>query len=329
MSLCLKDPRNFSTTFSESNILINQARYDLAHNEVKLRAVIEGILQQGEDQRLSVAYNLAPSAEIARYLWETLQVVLNSPPAPIYIKLFAIPVTIVVGSATAVEIPNQVEALALQDLFIQKKMFKANQGAIISGKLFDAKAVATITPAQIYHNRLNIDAVSSWINNLELSPIINQGEMVHLRFLLGAVLYEQEQETIVPTSLGMDLLALLSKSLAIPDATIFPLPFARCALSEAVQLGEFYHQEIALTVLLSNVVKRMRLEKGQPAVKVRTQPQQIIIEVYDLNHQKLGQQFYWQLHRADNFTRIGEILTDLFNDMQLPVSYTEEEDLYG
>ena len=346
MSLKLKDPRQYSSCLPDSNLLINQARYDLEHNDSMLRPFLEDVLARGDDQLLSVAYNLAPSAEIARYLWDTMQLVLNQPDTKRYAKLFAIPITIVVGSSVAVELPNQIDELALHNLLKQKKLYQKCRELAISGKLFDLAAVSKAKPSQLYQQVFNPLSLEDWeMDLLDAPPIINQGEQVHLRFLLGAALYDDGAENQLrnvignnignvlgseieeaPT-LGMELLSLLTKNLATEGATIFPLPFALCALSESNQLGEFYRQEIALSVFLSGTVKRMRLEGKQAHVRVMVKPEQIQIELK--SHAAVEGVFCWNLHRADNFTQVCEVLHGLFTDLQLTVSYAPADQAYS
>jgi hypothetical protein len=330
MTLNLRDPREYSDVYPDANILINQATHDLAANDNNslMCALIEDLLKQKQDQLLSVAYNLAPTQAIADYIWSSLQQVVNpSNQQGECCQLFVLPVVVIVGSSTQVTLDNKIDQIALENLFFDKKIFNSTETNKISANLVDLETIVKIKPSQLleYTNEVGRFELSS----LQHKPILNLGEGVHLRFLVGMAVHANNQESGYIAAnfnqLGLELLQLLTTTLKHDTATVFPLPFPPCALSEAAVIGEHHRKEISIALGLSNQVKKMRLAGNEPHVKLSSQKNNIQIEVWgSKDSAQASEIMIWPLQRSDNFEQVCQILDDLFNDMQLMVSYYEE-----
>ena len=313
----LSDPRQFSTEYPQSNILINQACYELAaaENNSLLVALLEDCLKQQQDSLISVAYNLAPSAAVSAWLWGALGAALNSAPR----QLFVIPVVITVGSSAAVTLPTQVDQQRLQQLLLDKQVFSAATDAIISGTLYDLDGLAKTKLAEIYQLQQSAAKLEDFdFSRWSSAAIHSNGEQVHLRFLCGI----GNRGAVVKANfakLGLELFQLLSHALETPAATIFPLPFAVVNFNEAGHSGAQAWNEIAISLRLSAVVKKLRLERSQPQLRLAASNSQIQIMVYA--GASCVTTLVWQLERADDFAHICQILADLFAEMQLEVSY--------
>lgn len=332
MSLNLKDPRQFSAIYPDSNILINQALHDLStpnQDNQLMTALITDLLKQSQDQTLSVAYNLAPSQATADYIWDSLQTALNKPEQNKIAKLFALPIILVIGSTQQITLNNQIDQVKLTQLLAEKQVLTHSDNSFISGKLYDIDGISKLRPSNLFRLITQLDNIDSW-NEEQFSAkeITSLGEEVHLRFLIGITLVEKGQDqNLIPanyTKLGLNLLELISISLRHDSATIFPIPFPPCALSEASVVGEYYRNEINLSLRLSNLVKKLRLDGKYPDVKVSSQENKIQIEVWLANSTSPEETIHWQLHRADNFPKISQTIADLFSDMQLNVIYDTE-----
>lgn len=331
MTLNLRDPREYSDVYPDANILINQATHDLAANDNNslMCALIEDLLKQKQDQLLSVAYNLAPTQAIADYIWSSLQQVIN----PLgrqdkYCQLFVLPVVVVVGSSTQVTLDNKIDQIALENLFFDKKIFNNKQTNKISANLVDLETIVKIKPSQLLEYTNEVGRFE--LDSLQNKAILNIGEGVHLRFLLGMALHSNNQESGYIAAnfnqLGLELLQLLTTTLKHDAATVFPLPFPPCALSEAAVVGEHHRKEISIALGLSNQVKKMRLAgNNEPYIKLSSQKNNIQIEVWGSKDKtQAAEIMIWPLQRSDNFEQVCQILDDLFNDMQLMVSYYED-----
>ena len=334
MSLNLKDPRQFSAVYPDSNILINQAQQDLAASVTDNRlmvALISDLLKQSQDQILSVAYNLAPSQAIADYIWHSLQQALNEPEQNELTKLFAFPVVLVVGSTEQVTLANAINQAQLEELLLRKQVLVNSTPRFISGKLYDLEGIARLRPSNLFNLITDVTTVDTWNEELiSAKPIINLGEGVHLRFLVGVSRFEKGQASGLIAAnysqLGLELLQLINTDLNQANATIFPIPFPPCALSEAAVIGEYYRNEISISLRLSNLVKKLRLDGKYPELKLSSQKNNLQIEVWLSNAGQPEEILIWSLQRADDFAKISQTLAALFADMQLMVNYYPEHD---
>lgn len=334
MSLNLKDPRQFSAVYPDSNILINQALQDLAVPAADNRlmvALISDLLKQSQDQILSVAYNLAPSQAIADYIWHSLQQALNEPEQNQLTKLFAFPIVLVVGSTEQVTLANEINQVQLEELLCRKQVLIKSTPSFISGRLYDLEGVARLRPSSLFSLITNIETIETWNEELmSAKPIINLGEGVHLRFLVWVSRFEKGQTSGLIAAnysqLGLELLQLINTDLNQANATIFPIPFPPCALSEAAVIGEYYRNEISISLRLSNLVKKLRLDGKYPELKLSSQKNNLQIEVWLSNAEQPEEILIWSLQRADDFVKISQTLADLFADMQLMVNYYPEHD---
>lgn len=326
--LLLKDPRQYSTAYPDSNILISQALHDLGSNESGelIQALIEDLLNKAQDQIISVAYNLAPSQEVADYIWQHLQLVLTNSalsPAP---HLFAIPLIIIVGSTTEISLNTKIDEQKVSQLFCDKDIFQDPKHSFINGNLFDIEGLVKLKLSQLYKWNNSLTKADDWdLSGFSSSPITNLGEGVYLRFLLGITFSsDKESHAITDNSFGkfgMELVQIILNDLKTSGATIFPLPFPICHLSKAAALGEHHRKEISIAVALSQIVKKMRLDGNEPQIKLFTNNNNIHIEVYSLDT-NICENLVWTLQRTDDFAEISKILYNLFNDMQLSVSYS-------
>lgn len=323
MTLALHDPRKFSQIFPDSNILINQAMHDLTHNDSStlMQALIEDILKQKQDQTLSVAYNLAPNLAISNYIWDNLQEVLNHNNQT---QFFVIPIVIVAGSKQQVSLNLDVPVAALKELFVSRQLINSTDEIQIANKLYDLDALAKIKPSELYLAAHTEFAVNNFHNvDSYIKPLLNIGEGVHLRFILA---YANPLNVIFANfdKLSMDLMQFISNIIKIDNATLFPIPFPPCELSVATVQGEHYRKEIQLTVLLSNEIKKLRLNGKNPEIKLSSQKNNIQVEIWLSGASAAEETLIWNLQPADNFTQVCEILEVLFTDMQLTVSYYPE-----
>lgn len=332
MKLTINDPREYSSVYPESNILINQAQYDLEnHADNNLfKALLSDTLKDGNDQLLSVAYNLAPTQQIADYLWQNLQEVLN--PENRQLELFAYPVVLIVGSNNQVQLPNEINQARLQQLLQDKNILPYDDhGGYISGKLYDANGIGRIKPSQLYVWNKQLE-LAEWIGfseNLSYPTVVNVGEGVHLRFLVGARMPDSGLAPLESgdiSAIGMELLKLLNSGLKTEDVTLFPLPFPACCLSQAVARGEFHRQEIDISLNLSNLVKKLRQNGQMPFMKISSQKNNLQLEVWCPETTEAEEILLWRIQRSDDFAMICEIIGSLLSDMQLQVEYYPEHD---
>lgn len=323
MSLLLKDPRKFSNIYPDSNMLISQAQSDLTlgNDNNLMVALIEDMLTRNQDEFLSVAYNLAPTKQIADYIWDALQIAVNRGS----IKLFAIPVVLVIGSSSKVDISTHIDDSKLQKLMLDKQVFTNLDDAYISGRLFTLDNIVKLKPSFLARPIDQVQGLDSHPLFAETASgiIENLGESVYLRFLVG-IADNTHNETYAHVNfsrVGLELMQLLSDELKVDGATVFPIPFPPCRLSEASYLGERYRKEIHISLRLSNQVRKIRQSGMEARIKLRIVDETIKVELWETTGVKPVEIINWNLERGDDFDLVCSILHGLFVDMQLVVSY--------
>lgn len=322
MTLVLQDTRQFSKIYPDSNMLINQAQHDIANGESNdlMCALIVDLLKQRQDQTISVAYNLAPDFAIANYIWSSLQDALNSH-NEIKQTIFAFPIVFVVGSKSKVTLNNNFDADKLKQILLQKQMISSDD-CFISNQFYDIATLVKVKPSDLYSALRNDFSNQIGVNLLEPSLFTNQGENVHLRFILASI--KNNHLSIASfEKIAMEFMQLITDSIKRDDATIFPIPFAPCDLSNATVTGDTHYQEISLTFKLSNLVKNLRLNGKNPVLRLSTEQNQIKIAVINSNDNKVIDTLVWYLQPIDDFDEICMILETLFADMQLNITYAE------
>lgn len=320
MTLNLSDPRQYSNIFPDSNMLISQAQADLVDNSsdsLLMVALIEDLLKREQDEFLSVAYNLAPNREISDYIWDALQCAINSGKT----RFFSIPVILVVGSGSKATVKTILNGEALNQLLLAKGVLSKDQNPFVSDTLYQLDDVVRLKPSYLYkqqHSHAKIDLFDKSVSDIE-----NLGENVYLRYIVGGA-------DIVETgsfdkrkfdTLGLELMQFITDSLKTDGATIFPIPFPPCNLSEAAHLGERYRKEIHISLRLSNQVRQMRQNGKNPEVRLKTVDETIKVELWDNLSMKPVEILSWHLERRDDFELVCSILNGLFVDMLLAVSY--------
>lgn len=325
MSLLIKDPRQFSEIYPDSNMLINQSLHDIKNNDsdALICALIEEMLKQQQDQTLSVGFSLAPNLAIANYIWDSLQKTINNPVSQ-KTYLFALPVVFVVGSKSQVELNNSVNISAIKAVFDKHQVFSNDY--VLCEKLFSLDALAKIKPSKLYQlAHQDYSNSELCLANVSL-PILAKGEEVYLRYILGATLFNGDLPitNLHFNKCGMELMQIITDSVKRDDATTFPITFHPCQLSEATVIGEQYRQEIAITFKLSNEIKKQRLAGKIPFVKLYTKDTSIHIELFIKESQQLLANLEWRLHLVDSFEKVCQILEMLFEDMQLEVTYENQ-----
>lgn len=319
MTLNLSDPRQYSNIFPDSNMLISQAQADLNNNSDNslMVALIEDLLKREQDEFLSVAYNLAPNKSIADYILSSLQSAVNNGK----VSFFAIPVILVIGSGSKATVKTILDAEALNQLLLTKEVFGKTQNSFISASLYSPDDIVRLKPSYLYKQQQS--PVDFSLFNKSVSDIENLGENVYLRYIVGYadIVEGSSFNKRKFDTLGLELMQFVTEALKTVGATIFPIPFPPCNLSEAAYLGERYRKEIHISLRLSNQVRQMRQTGKNPEVRLKTVDETIKVELWDNISMKPVEILSWHLERGDDFELVCSILNGLFVDMQLAVSY--------
>lgn len=325
--LKLNDPRNWSISYPKTNMVISQAQQEISTNSDNslLSEILEDLLKRKQDQLISVAYNLAPNYQCAEHIRTTLNQILTKPNIG-GAQLFVIPLTLICGSSQSIKQTSDVDSQAIRELLISHLVIKDNPNNIISKSLTDYTSLVKLSPSQIYHYNQSFSETKEFITTMVgNSLIIGQGESVHLRYLLGASaysdLYGSEFNVNNFSSLKKELVSLITKQLELPTLSVCPLNFPPTSLVNATVSGLVFWQEISLIVGLSSILRKLRLAGSNPKCIISSSLNQIRITV--IKDRQPCWTFNWQIHRADNFNEISQLIYGLINDLQLEVEYND------
>jgi hypothetical protein len=324
----IKDPRQYTEDYPKSNLLIKQAisvlngEYDFS----ELVGLIANLLKNKNDLLINVALNLSPSFIISNTIWQALQVAINETPDIVSTQIFAIPLVLVAGSKTSTSLPSSLDVVLLNEHFKTHQVFFNAANSFISGKLIDPDTLAKIRPSQVYNWVRNLTDTKSWLP-IPIEPVaVNVlEEGVFLRFLIGLTTTNNQlginQESYRNSS--MDLMKLISEELKNPAVTLFPIPFLPVPLSEAYIVGNSKRQEIAITVAISNAVRKMRENNLIPVALLDSENEALKISIQNTTNSSFNETSLWHLTKFENYQDCITTITNLLNDMQVSYSYVK------
>ena len=336
----ISDPRQYTTAYPESNIIISQA-LDIVAGKIdinELGATLARFLKNENDAIINVALNLAPSAAVSSIIWQALNQAINTDDdvdnnqtlqstslSDITAQIFAIPLVLVAGSKTKVKIGGQLDTDRLNQFFNTKQIFYRDVDSFISGKLVDPKTIAQIKPSQYYYWLRNLRNANLWLPiSIDGTPIEVQNEGVFLRFLIGVTIGAKiavNQEFFRQSS--MELMQLIGEELKNEHVTLFPIPFAPVNLSEAFTIGDNYRKEIAIQVAISNIVRKIREQGLEPTAQISTDNEAIKLLVTNKQKPELSETSLWHLNRFDNLNMVITTITNLLHDMNIQIVKNE------
>ena len=186
----IQDKRNYAINYPTTNIVINQALAvsSNALSNDELAQTIRNLCANNNDALINVALNLAPSYSVSEIIWQTLHRAINSNNDHTLTGacLFAIPIILVAGSKNPQILNSSLDNQLIADFFAQQQIINLpTSNWFISGKLVDAKTIATFSPSQYYFWARNIDNAKLWLPvDIPANPIRVHNEGVCLRYVL-------------------------------------------------------------------------------------------------------------------------------------------------
>lgn len=322
----IKDPRRYTIDYPEKNMIIKQALDVIVGNITTedLVASIAHVLKNKNDTLINVALNLSPSFFVSKTIWEALHQAIYANNDEVTAHVFALPLVLVAGSKTKAILKSDLNVTKLNKYFIEHSIFDNSIDSFISGKLIDPSTLATLKPSQFYYWVRNIANANLGLPiKLEGSPIEVLNEGVFLRFLCGVTISNSwlaiNFDAFRKSSIG--LMKLIAEELKCEEVTLFPIPFTPVEVSESYHIGDSYRKEIAHSVMLSNVIKKMRENGKTPEVKISTLDEAIHLSVTTVEESNLKDEALWHLTKFDEFSQVLARLTDLLDDMQVRYIY--------
>ncbi len=322
----ISDPRQYTKAYPKTNIII-QTALDIKDNKISskdLDDIIAIKLRDEQDALINVALNLAPDNNTASLIWKSLNRAVNNVELS-RANIFAIPLILVAGSKTKSRLKPQIDTEKLNKFFNDNNLFLPNSDCFISGKLIDPNTISSIKYSQLYYWVRNLQQSKLWLPiSIEGSSIETLNEGVFLRFLIGVGIDNNDSSGVDAKAIQdnlMGLMSLIGDELKTDGVTLFPIPFAPVPMSSAFAVGVEYRTEIAISVAISNIVKKMREERLTPRAIISTQGEAIKIIVKPLEDSELLETILWNLSRFISFEETLQQITNLLHDIGISYEF--------
>lgn len=328
----ISDPRQYTHAYPRTNVVIDKALQVLDKKVPisELDISIANNLQKENDALINVALNLSPSSEVCQVVWDSLNRVINSDENESFANIFAIPLILIAGSKTRVKLKSHIDVNVLNLLFTETGIFKSGFDCFISGKLIEPSKVAAIKPSQIYYWVRNLKNAKLWLPiEIEGSGIEVFNEGVFLRFLIGVSVdskVESGFDTIKCKNKLMEIMQLINSELQNEGVTLFSMPFAAVPLSEAFAIGAAYRTEIALSVAISNIVRKIREQQFTPVATISVEGEAVKIIVKSKEQADLVETSLFNMTKFASFEMVMQTITSLLNDIGVEFSYVKNTD---
>ena len=327
--LSFTDPRQYAVDYPTTNIIINQA-LQVASGEIPqltLENSIRNLLKNNNDALINVALNLSPSNNICQIIWQALNNAINiNYDTQNTVCLFTIPIVIVAGSKKKDKLPKDVSVDELNSFFKQNDIISSDINWFISGKLIEPQNIAKFKPSQFYYWVRNIPNAKLWLPiELDGSSINVENEGVFLRFLVGVANLTNNEENPMGSVFNqecyhrhsMSLMQFLVEELKTDGVTIFPIPYAPLYLSNCVSIADNYRKEIAISVALSNIIRKIRENSLTPIVQVCKINNGIEIKTITQENSQFTETSIWSLTNYDELDVVIEKIISLLQEMNV------------
>lgn len=279
MRAAMDDPRRFATPAGATDVALRLYRLAEASlgattsqeadaRDREIAGVLAPMLSPAGGPSLAALFAGAPSGAAYRHLWRALAKAERELPA--MRRTFALPIVVVAaadrpgGAGTTLEgVVADVDALA--SAMRERRALAGNESFALANTLVTADALSFAS-----FGKLLAWGEGDRVEALPPAPIPVQGtiESVHLRFLVGTAIAApgadlfRERE---PGAWGVPVAQALSRSLAVPGASVLALPRAPMPLLEAAWHGALAQRDVAAQVFASNAIRAMRAATGEPS----------------------------------------------------------------
>lgn len=309
----LPDPR--VVTASLDPLLSASAQDDTA----KLTAELGAALAAGDDAVIRAALQGGPPSAVRR-VWQALAAAVDGGGDGIGLHLFAIPLLIVAGARTPLTLPGALPEIdKVTALLEQHGAVGATRNFGLGNALCSAAALEALSPCALWR-AVRDPAERAVADTLVPEPVaVGPGrEQVHLRFLIGAGVTPQHLPSFLESasnigSWGMPLTRELTRQLAQPGLEVLPMPRPPQPLLKAAYLGRAAQLDAALSLFLSNSVRRFRMSVGDPEAVLSAHALaggagELRLSLSSPFDESMLEGFCWPLHPLDDLDEIAGII---------------------
>ncbi len=297
-------------------------------SEPDLRDELRNALRQGHDAEIAAALQAAPSPAAYARLWQAIcdaahHAGSKTLETAVVARIFALPLVIITGSRTRASIPGVIpDIIAVRTLLERHGALGRTRNFGLSNSLCSFETIEQVKPGEIYAWTAAAEGARR-----ELAPdaieITEPGEMVHLRFLVGAGITPAAEPSFVETASnigawGMALTRELAAQLGQSGIEVLPLARAPLDLLRAGHAGRLAQLETAFSLFASNAVRRFRSATGDPVAVISAHDQgEIRVSFSSLFDDAMVEGFRWPLHPLDSIDSIIGAIASLLEECRV------------
>lgn len=318
----LPEPR---VAAAPANPLLDAAAQDAGE---RLAADLGTALAAGDDAMIRAALHDGPPA-VVRRVWQALAAAIDGGGDGIGLRLIAIPLVIVAGARTQLVLPGVIPEIGnITELLEQHGAVGATRNFGLGNALCGTAALEALLPSALW--RAARDPVERTVAEALIPEPVAVGpgrEQVHLRFLIGAGVTPQHLPSFLESASnigtwGMPLTLELTRQLAQPGLEVLPMPRPPQPLVKAVYLGRFAQLEAALSLFLSNNVRRFHMSVGDPDVVLSAHALaagagELRLSLSSPFDESMLEGFCWPLHPLDELDEITQLFHRTLADFRL------------
>lgn len=318
----LPEPRIAAVT---ANPLLHAAAQD---DGKRLAADIVTALTTGDDAVIRAALQGGPPP-VVRRLWQALTAAMDGGGDGIGLQLFAIPLVIVAGARTQLTLPGALPEIdKITALLEQHGAIGATRNFGLGNALCSAAALEVLSPSALWR-AVRDPAERAVADTLVPEPVaVGPGrEQVHLRFLIGAGVTPQHLPSFLESASnigtwGMPLTRELTRQLAQAGLEVLPMPRPPQPLIKAAYLGRAAQLEAALSLFLSNNVRRFRMSVGDPEAVLSAHALpggtgELRLSLSSPFDESMLEGFCWPLHPLDDLDETAQLFHRALADCRL------------
>ena len=325
MTAQIPDPRRYTVDAAAGAAADELARFA---DTAVLHRQLETWLSRGDDTEIAAALRAAPSAAAYARLWRAVCDVAHQAGGVAgevagVARVFALPLVIITGSPRPASVPGVVpDIAAVTALFEQHGALGPTRNFGLGNALCSLETIEAIKPGEIYAWTRDIGGTRR-----ELAPapiaIEEPGEMVHLRFLVGAGIAPASEPSFVETASnigawGMPLTRALAAQLGQSAVEVLPLARPPLDLMRAGHAGRYAQLDAAFNLFVSNAVRRFRGATGDPVAVISAHDDaDIRLSLSSQFDDSVVAGFRWPLHPLDDMERIMRAITELLAECRI------------
>ena len=318
----LPDPRRYVR--HSLNPLVRLAENNASSEQ--LVAALDRALATGDDLLIEQALAESASYPVFRVLSAALDEALNERCSVLHLRLFAIPILIVVGGRSPAVVPGVVPDIdALKKIFESHGTLGTMKNFGLSASLVSASDLAAVKPSTLYQRQRSSSLET--FPALDLPPndllIERSEEQANLRFLTGVSLTSGSAPGFAETAgdisaWGMSFTRTLATQLAQPGLSLLPIPRSPASPRQALVTGTFALCEINLQLFLSSALRKFRSRTGEADVTVFScDDPSVRIRLRSPFDDSMSEQFVWQLEPGHDMAQVSKAILGLLEDCRV------------